>query len=94
MSNVIQFLEAAGRGVALAPVDYEAAVAALEIDNSQREALFERNHALLSELLDGRVTMMCVVATPQQDVPDESLPDDDGVVVPEEEETEVDRWKK
>ena len=88
MSNVIQFLEAAGRGVSLAPIDYAAAVASLDIDEAQRGALIERNHARLSDLLDGRVQMMCIVNAPQQDQEDEFLPDDDGMAVPEEEEVE------
>lgn len=92
MSNVIQFLEAAGQGVALAPVDYETAVASLDIDDAQREALFGRDHARLSDLLDGRIKMMCIVHAPLRE--DEPSPDDDGFTVPGEEEDEVDPSKE
>jgi len=86
MSNAIQFLEMLGRHPALihAPAAaYENAVAALEIDDRQRSALMDRNHAALGELIRGRTKMMCIICTPdeneQEAVPDENDNDGDGV---------------
>lgn len=86
MSNIIQFLEAAGREPALSPVDYAMAVAALEIPDAQRQALMERDHAALNALLGGRARMICMINAPDEDE-HETNPDDgdDGVVdVPDE----------
>ncbi len=80
MSNVIQFLEAMGRKPALSPADYAASVAALEVDDAQRQALLERDHAGLNELLDGRVKMFCVIATPDERAPNDAPDQDDGYV--------------
>lgn len=88
MSNVIQFLEAAGRGVALASIDYEAAVASLEIEDAQRDALLSRDPASLGRLLDGRVQMMCMISTPQKEQ-EESLPDEEETFIPDEEESDL-----
>lgn len=76
MSNVIQFLETAGRNAMLSPADYAAAVAALDVDDAHRQALADRDHAALNDLLDGRVKMFCYVATPD-DNEHESVPDDE-----------------
>jgi hypothetical protein len=82
MSNVIQFLESLGRNPAndLSSADYAAAVAVLEIDDSQRQALLDRDHVALNDLLGGRAKVYCLVAPaenePQQDDQQES--DDDG----------------
>lgn len=90
MSNVIQFLEAMGRnpGVhGLSAADYAASVALLEIDGAQRQALLDRDHSVLSDLVDGRPRMMCYVTSPSPDdheaIPDD---DDDGDGVPDEDE--------
>ena len=84
MSNVIQFLEAAGRNAMLSPADYAAAVAALDVDVAQREALLDRDHAGLNRLLDGRVQMMFMVNVPDNDDEEEYVPDDaDGDGVPD-----------
>lgn len=86
MSNVIQFLEAMGRKPTLSPADYVATVAALDVDDEQREALFERDHAGLNKLLDGRTQMMFMVNAPDEDQP-AYLPDDaDGDEVPDQDE--------
>lgn len=90
MSNVIQFLEAAGCNAALTPVDYVAAVALLEVDDAQRQALLERDHAGLSKLLDGRMKMMCLIVAPDEDAP-ASVPDDAEVPVPDQDESEPSR---
>jgi hypothetical protein len=82
MSNVIQFLESLGRNPAnaLPPADYAAAVAALDIDDAQRQALLDRDHAALNGLLGGRAKVYCLVAPaenePQQDEQRESDDDD------------------
>lgn len=69
MSNVIQFLEALGKDPSLArfsPDAYAAMVASLDADDSQRQALLDRDHAALSDALGGRRLMFCMVATPDQ----------------------------
>lgn len=79
MSNVIQFLEAMGRnpGVhGLSAADYAASVALLEIDEAQQQALLDRDHAALNDLLEGRPKMMCYINTPSPD-DHEAIPDDD-----------------
>ena len=64
MSNAIQFLEAMGGQARLSASDYTTAIAALDVDGKQRQALLARNHAALSELLGGRAQMRCYIATP------------------------------
>ena len=91
MSNVIQFLEAMGRnpGVhGLSAADYAASVASLEIDDAHRQALLDRDHAVLRDLVDGRPQMMCYITVPSPD-DHETIPDDDdsdGDGVPDEDE--------
>lgn len=81
MSNVIQFLESLGRNPAndLSPADYAAAVAVLDIDDTQRQALLDRDHAALNDLLGGRAKVYCLVA-PAENEPqdDQQESDDDG----------------
>ena len=85
MSQIIQFLEAAGREPALSPAGYATAVAALQIPDAQRQALLERDHAALNALLDGRPRMICMVNAPLDDEEHETNPDDrDGDGVPDE----------
>lgn len=85
MSNVIQFLEAMGSRP-LSAADYAATVAALEVENPERQALLGRDHQALADLLGGRPKMYFMIATPQEDVPDEEVPADpdspDGDVLP------------
>ena len=88
MSNVIQFLEALGRAPAMpwSGVDYAAAVAALEADPAQRDALLDRDAATLNRLLGGRAVMYCSQyparedqpAEEESDTPAEEQPDEDG----------------
>lgn len=88
MSSVIQFLEAAGRGLALSPARYAAAVAALDVDDAQRQALLDRDYIALNELLDGRAKVLCLITTPDQE--HESNPDDsDGNGVPDDDESQL-----
>lgn len=91
MSRVIQFLEGAGKNPALAPIDYDAAVAALDVDEAQREALAARDGAALGELLHGRTRMFCLINAPQEDESGfEDAPDDaDDLGLPESEESDL-----
>lgn len=65
MSNVIQFLESLGSNQALSSADYAASVAALDVNDAQRQALICRDHRGLSDLHEGRATMRCLIMTPQ-----------------------------
>lgn len=47
-----------------ATADYVAAVASLEVDNAQKNALLNRDVSALTELLDGRPTMFCMILAP------------------------------
>lgn len=79
MSNVIQFMEAAGRNPALSAAEYAATVEALDVDASQRRALHERDPHAINALLEGRETLYCLVCTPDSDEPKRDDEDDDGV---------------
>lgn len=87
MSNAIQFLETLGRNPALihsSAQAYAQAVAELDVDDMQRSALLDRDHAVLNALLEGRARMLCAICTPDDDseqeaIPDDSDPDGDGV---------------
>jgi len=90
MSNAIQFLEAMGSNAALGRLSaagYAAAVAQLDADEAQQQALLDRNHVALNDLLDGRPKMVFFVNTPSPD-DHEAIPDDDkdGDGVPDEDE--------
>ena len=64
-----------------------AAVDALALDAAQARALRARDALALTGLLDGRPTMRCAIAMPENDAPGESVPDDtDGDGVPNEQE--------
>jgi hypothetical protein len=68
MSNVIQFLETMGSNAAMARMsaaDYLATVAALDADESSRQALFARDSVKLGAALDARPFMMCMVVAPE-----------------------------
>lgn len=60
MSKVIRFLESMG-SQPISAADYVATVDALEVDAPQRQALLERDHAALSDLLGGRKEMRCLI---------------------------------
>jgi hypothetical protein len=91
MSNAIQFLEAVGCHPALIQRSAEAyaeEVAALELDEAQRQALLKKDHATLNNLLNGRTRMLCAVATPDDESEQEVIPDNgdaDGDSVPDDE---------
>jgi hypothetical protein len=77
MSNVIQFLESLGSNPAkahFATAAYAAAVASLDVGDAQRQALLDRDHSALNDLLGGREKMMCMVWLPAED---ESMADTD-----------------
>lgn len=83
MSSAIQFLETLGANPASSAWDadaYAQALAAVDIGQAQHRALAGRDAEALSKLLDGRMGMLCMVATPDggetQDEPDKS--DEDG----------------
>lgn len=67
MSKIIQFLESMGRDASLRRMsaeDYAAAVAALDVDQAQREALLQRDPAGLNALLGGRTVQMAMILFP------------------------------
>lgn len=82
MSQAIQFLEALGSNpalVRLSAAEYAATVAALDVDQVQRQALLDRDHEALNGLLGGREKMLCLILNPGEepvrkddDQPDES----------------------
>ena len=69
MSNVIQFLETLGRRPPMAGADYTAAVAGLGLNTEQANALLSRDALQLGKALDGRPTMLCAIAMPEEDEP-------------------------
>lgn len=70
MSNVIRFLESLGNDSAL-PVqgaaEYAAAIALLDIDDQQRQALLDRDQVGLNDLLGGRQRVLCSVFSPDEE---------------------------
>jgi len=83
MSQIIQFLVAAGREPALSPSGYATAVAALEIPDAQRQALLERDPAALNALLGGRARMICMINAPDEEEHETNPDDGDGDGVPD-----------
>ena len=81
MSSTIQFLESLGTNPSSA-LNYEAAIAALDVTDVERVALRERDHAALNDLLGGRRKMFFGVLAPheepqeEEEVPFEDTPDD------------------
>lgn len=67
MSQVIQFLASlGGNRVIHSASDYAATVAALDTTDAYREALLDRDHVELNDLLGGREKLFCVVYAPDQ----------------------------
>lgn len=83
MSQIIQFLDAAGSNGQLSAADYAASVAMLQIDTNQKQALLDRDPVALAALLDGRMRMFCFINSPDSDEP-EPLQDDEDGDMPEE----------
>ena len=81
MSNVIRFLETLGgqSQVAAGSIDLPSMIASLDIDANQRQALLDRNHAALSDLLGGRRILRCSVFSPDEEPaqPDGDVPVDE-----------------
>lgn len=77
MSNVIDFLESLARDIgvgATASADYQARVAALDVEASMRNALESADSAAVAQLLGGRDSMMMVLALPDSpDVEESSM---------------------
>jgi hypothetical protein len=74
MSDVINFLEAMGSNASstrLSVGEFEAAVALLEISDGQQQALLDRDHALLGDLLGGRPQVLCSIFAPDEEKEDE-----------------------
>ena len=74
MSNVIAFLESLGSNAAQSKLSgeaYVAAVDALALDDAPRQALLDRNANVLSELMGGRLKMMCLLFPADGEQPQE-----------------------
>jgi hypothetical protein len=65
MLNTIRFLETVGANV-VSPADYAATVAALDVEQSEKMALLQRDHAALNDLLGGRGKMFLAVFAPEE----------------------------
>lgn len=80
MSNVIRFLESMGGNAATARMsmaDYQAAVAALELDEDQRDSLASRDQRKLGDSLNGRNKMFCMIFSPEEKESPESPEQED-----------------
>jgi hypothetical protein len=75
MLDAIRFLEHVGRE-SLTVDAYESAVATLEVDQGQRDALLKQDQAALVALLQARSTMFFGVFAPEE-APDEDEPFED-----------------
>lgn len=90
MSQVLQFLEHLGRHGPAAHLDdgeFATAVAGLDVDPAQRQALLGRDAGALAGLLGGRPLMLCSIFPadePQRE--DEDAPDQQPDETPQEEE--------
>lgn len=85
MSNVIQFLESMGANAAMARMsagEYEAVIAGLVGEGECRTALMRRDPRALTNALNGRDVMMCMVFAPdeneQEKAPGEEREDEKG----------------
>ena len=62
MSNVIRFLEGLGSSsVKWSPAEYAANVATLEVEDTQRKALLDRDQVALGTSLGARSGMRCII---------------------------------
>ena len=66
MSNVIRFLESMGTRQVSA-TDYAASVAALDLDSKHKQALLNRDHASLNDLMGGRANVFFGVFAAEED---------------------------
>lgn len=76
MLNTIRFLETVGANV-VSPAEYAATVALLDVDQSEKVALLQRDHAALNDLLGGRQTMFFAVCAPEDEPFREDPPAED-----------------
>jgi hypothetical protein len=87
MSNVIRFLEALGADAGMARMsilEYQAAVAALDLTPESSLALVERDPKRLEADLGARPQMLCVVFAPDNSPnEDEALPSEGDGETPE-----------
>ncbi len=87
MSNIVRFLETLGGQPKLSAGDYAAAVALLQADEPQREALLAADADALNGLLGGRVRMVCMIAPSEEEAP-ERAPERENEDAPSEGESE------
>lgn len=66
MSDIIRFLETMGR-TRVSAADYAAAVATLDLDASERDALLRRDASAINSLLGGRATQMMMMLFPVEE---------------------------
>jgi hypothetical protein len=83
MLEVIRFLESMGANQVDA-ADYAAAVSTLELDHDQKQALLDRNHSVLNDLIGGRSEMFFGVLAPDEEQPDREQPLEDEPREPDE----------
>lgn len=80
MSNMVQFLETLGSNPALTMLsasEFEAIVAKLDVDDSQRQALLARDGAALNDMLGGRERMLCVIWPADEPAREDDQPGDE-----------------
>lgn len=82
MTSVIRFLEGLGAAAPLPPDQVAAAIAALDVNAAQKEALLARDADALSGMLGGRIEMRCSIFEPHRE-PDQE-PDGETPAEPEE----------
>jgi hypothetical protein len=71
MSEVIRFLEAVACDASTASADaYARQISELDVAPAQRQALLMRDRKALSAALEGRETMFCMVAVPDENAYD------------------------
>lgn len=87
MSNVIRFLETMGADAAMSRMsilEYQAAVAALDIDEQSRESLLMQDGTRLADALDGRHKMFCMIFAPEErEAPDGSESEEEAPASPD-----------
>lgn len=76
--NTVRFLEELGRKPSLTETEYTTAIAALGVDEAEREGLLGRDASKLASVLGGRAQMWCAVMSPDR-VPGEDRPDEEPV---------------
>jgi hypothetical protein len=83
MSDVIRFLESLGSNAQLpqAGFDLNSMIDGLDVDARQRQALLDRDHATLADLLGGRRILRCSIFSPDEEespvAPDGDVPVDE-----------------